>query len=311
VNGFSFAHVSDLHLPLAERPPRLRDLLSKRFFSWLSWRTSRRRIHRPEVLAALTADVEAAGVGHLVVTGDLTNLALPDECERAHGWLAARGGAEAATVVPGNHDALVPTDWDRGSGLWREWMEGAGGWDDFPFVKRLGDVALVGVSSAIPTGLFLATGKVGAAQLERLETVLARLGEEGVFRVLLVHHPVTDGAVSGRKALTDREGLRAVLARAGCELVLHGHSHHATTESVPGPAGPIPVVAAPSASAAPDAHGEPAGWRRIDLVPSNRAWRLAVSTRRMQADGRFVERRDLDLEIPRLAGHPAEPLSRI
>jgi 3',5'-cyclic AMP phosphodiesterase CpdA len=300
VNRLDLAHVSDLHLALPERPPRLRDLLSKRFFSWLSWRRNRRFVHKPEVLAALMADVRAAGGGHLVVTGDLTNLALPGEFAHARDWLDGQGTGEAVTVIPGNHDALVPVGWREGQGQWADWMgPGVAGEDGYPFVKRLGEAALVGVSSATPTGLFLATGRIGAAQLARLETVLRALGAEGAFRVVLVHQPIIDGAVSGRKALLDRAELRAVLARAGAELVLHGHAHTASVESTPGPAGPIPVVGAPSASAAFEAHGEPAGWRRIVVEPSNAAWRVTVSARTLQADGGFSEREDLSVEIRR------------
>ncbi len=43
-----------------------------------------------------------------------------------------------------------------------------------------------------------------------------------------------------RKALADRRGLRAVLRRAGAELVLHGHARGARLESVAGPGGPDP-----------------------------------------------------------------------
>jgi 3',5'-cyclic AMP phosphodiesterase CpdA len=305
VNSFSLAHVSDLHLPLAPRPPRLRELLGKRFFSWLSWRRNRRFVHRPEVLAALMADVAARGADHLAVTGDLTNLSLPDEFARARAWLEAAGTGETVTAIPGNHDTLVRSDWSRGPGSWRGWMGGADGEDALPFVKRVGDVALVGVSSAVPTGLFLATGRVGEAQLGRLDRLLRQLGGEGLFRIVLIHHPLTDGAVSGRKALTDRAALRAVLARAGAELVLHGHAHTASVAFTPGPDGPIPVVGAPSASAAPEAHGEPAGWRRIEVVPSNDHWRLSVSSRTLGTDRRFTERQDLTVDIPRPGPPPA------
>ena len=302
MNGISLAHLSDLHMPLAERPPRVRDLLSKRFFSWLSWRGSRRHIHRPEALAALMADVRGAGTDHLVVTGDLTNLSLPDEFARARDWLAAQGGPETVTAIPGNHDALVRMDPAAGLDQWRPWMGGEGA---FPFVKRLGDVALVGVSSATPTGLFLATGRVGEAQRARLDAVLRDLGREGLFRIVLIHHPITDGAVSGRKALTDRDRLRATLAAAGAELVLHGHAHTASVDTVPGPDGPIPVVGAPSASIAPGAHGEPAGWRRIDVAPLNQGWRLSVTSRTLGADGAFTARQDLSIEIARPEPNPS------
>jgi 3',5'-cyclic AMP phosphodiesterase CpdA len=300
LTALTFAHLSDLHLPLADAPPRLRDLLSKRLFSYLSWKRSRRRIHRPETLAKLMEDVRAEGADHLLVTGDLVNLALPDEFERARDWLKGLGAGDQVTVAPGNHDALVAVPWAEGLGRWSEWMgPGDAGEDIFPFVKRVGEAALIGVSSAVPTAPFMATGRVGDIQLLRLARHLALLGQEGVFRIVLIHHPVTDGAVPRRKALEDRAGLRQILLEWGAELVLHGHSHHATFEEIPGPHGPIPVVAAPSASARPGESSEPAGWRHLRLEPVNDAWVLSVITRSMRADGSFEARDSETIRIPR------------
>ena len=293
MNGFTLAHVSDLHLPLEPQPPRLRDLLSKRLFSYLSWQRSRRRIHRPEVLARLMEDVRAAGNDHLVVTGDLVNLALPDEFLRARRWLEARGGGQDVTVAPGNHDALVPVPWTEGIGLWADWMgEGVSPPEAFPFVKRVGEALLIGLSTAVPTAPLLATGRLDEMQLMRLARTLALLGQEGVFRVVLLHHPLVDGQVRGRKALEDRAALRQVLREYGAELVLHGHSHHATLETVEGPAGPIPVVGAPSASAAPGESSEDAGWRQVRVEPGNDAWTVTVSTRSITASGDGFETRE-------------------
>jgi 3',5'-cyclic AMP phosphodiesterase CpdA len=290
LNRFRLAHVSDLHLPLAARAPQVRDLISKRLFSWLSWRSKRRFVHLPAVLDQVMADVRAVGTDHLAVTGDLTNLALPDEFARAGGWLAAQGSGETVTAIPGNHDALVRVPYAEGLGLWSAWM---GEGTDFPFVKRLDGVALVGVSSAVPTVPFLATGRIGGPQRERLESLLQALEAEGFFRIVLVHHPITDGTVAGRKALTDRAALRAVLSRVGAELVLHGHSHESTIASTPGPRGPIAVVSAPSAS------GAPAGWGVFEVVAAHDAWRVSVSLRALQPDGRFAETERVDLEIAR------------
>ena len=309
MNGFTLAHLSDLHLPLAEARPRLRDLLSKRLFSYLSWRRSRRRIHRPEVLAKVMDDLRAAAPDHLVVTGDLVNLALPDEFARARDWLVAQGGADAVTVVPGNHDALVPIGWDEGMGQWSDWMgEEVSPPQAFPFVKRVGDVALVGVSTAVPTAPFMAGGEVGDMQLMRLGRTLALLGEEGVFRVVMLHHPVVDGQVRPRKALSDRAELRQVLLEYGAELVLHGHSHHATVETVPGPSGPIPVVGAPSASAAPGESAEPGGWRSIRVEPANDAWTVSVATRAITASGSFETRDARAIRVARGKALPFSPL---
>ena len=300
MHRFSIAHLSDLHLPAPSRRPPLRALLSKRFFSWLSWRKSRRFIHRPQILARVMEDVAASGADHLMVSGDLTNLALPEEFEQARDWLAAQGGPERVTAVPGNHDALVPVDWRQGLGLWSRWMGDVEGEGGFPFVRRIGGVAVVGVSTAVPTAPFMATGRVGEAQLSRLETVLDELRREGLFRIVMIHHPITEGAVVARKALTDRAALREVLRRAGAELVLHGHSHHAALEHTPGPDGPIPVVAAPSASCDASVKGPPGGWSQIDVTASNETWRVSIALKTLAGESEgFTVAEHQVIEIPR------------
>src|SRR3546814_1695398 len=109
---FKLAHISDPHLgPLP--PVRVAELLNKRFFGWLSWVRRRRALHRPEVLAALAADLAGLAPDHLVVTGDLTNIALPGEFVQVGRWLEGLGAPEGVTVVPGNHDAYVAVPWEE------------------------------------------------------------------------------------------------------------------------------------------------------------------------------------------------------
>jgi 3',5'-cyclic AMP phosphodiesterase CpdA len=291
VTQFSLALVSDLHLPLTGRPP-LGQLLSKRGLSWLSWVKKRRKLHRPEVLAALMADVEAANPDHLLVCGDLTNLALPEEFVRARDWLKAHGRSDTLTVVPGNHDALVPVGWGEGIGQWADWMTPDPGAnaprDPFPFLRVRGPAAIVGASTAVPTAIGLATGRLGPAQLDALRAQLLSLRTSGLFRILALHHPITPGAVSKRKQLTDQAALREVLAETGAELVVHGHAHEASLNSVPGPDEPIPVVGVGSAS---QIHGEhhhqAAGWRLFRISRTESGWRCAVETRRLTAAGDF------------------------
>ena len=110
------------------------------------------------------------------------------------------------------------------------------------------DVAIVSVCSAVPTAWFQAAGRIGARQLEVLEPLLARLGDEGRFRVVLVHHPPLDAGTSTRRQLRDSKALREVLARSGAELVLHGHRHRTRIGELPGPEAAIPVVGARSST---------------------------------------------------------------
>jgi len=249
---FRVAHLTDLHATPARAG--LPALLGKRFFGWLSWQLRRRHAHRPEVLAALVADLHREAPDQIVVTGDLTNVAGEEEFPAARAWLERIGPPARVSLVPGNHDAYVPVPSARGVGLWRDYIasdaegQGPGLPDEFPTLRVRGALAVVGVCSAVPTPLFQAGGRVGSAQLERLAAMLARLGRTGLFRLVLVHHPPEAGVVSRRRELHDGAALREVLARAGAELVLHGHTHRMRLGSLPGPNGAIPVVSARSAS---------------------------------------------------------------
>lgn len=286
--SFLVAHLSDLHLPVptgALRP--LRQLAGKRLLAYLAWR--RKRLTSVPA-AGLLADVEAARPDHIVVTGDLTNLALPGEFAAARHWLERLGPAEDLTVVPGNHDATVEVPWAVGLGTWREWMMDDApipGAPAFPFLRRRGPIALVGLSSAVPTLPGSAAGQLGAMQLARLPELLDAAGREGLFRVLLMHHSPMLGPGGRRKALRDRAALQAVLARHGAELVLHGHHHRPLQGELPGPAGAIPILGTPQALAG--SH-HPPGWHLHRISREETGWQLETTLRvRDPVNGSFGE----------------------
>lgn len=286
---FRLAHVTDVHLGPLPRP-RPSELASKRITGFLSWQLRRRRVHRADVLAATLAALAAGRPDHTVVTGDLVNISLPGEFAAARRWLEGLGPPERVTAIPGNHDAYVTGAAEAHWPLWREWMNGAAGPADFPFVRRVGPLGLVGLSSAVPRPWGDAAGELGRDQLERLAARLAELRASGLCRVVLVHHPPVPGWSPPRKCLLDAAALGAVLAREGADLVLCGHDHRLASGNLPGPSDPIPVLAGPSASLAasePDKRGgglllaigraEPGpGWR-IEAE----AWRFDPGLARM------------------------------
>jgi 3',5'-cyclic AMP phosphodiesterase CpdA len=120
-------------------------------------------------------------------------------------------------------------------------MEGERAGEAYPFLQRHEDVALVGVSTAVPTPPLDATGEVGDAQLARLEAMLRQTGEEKLCRVVLIHHPVVEGTAKHNHRLHDLAAFDAVIARTGAELILHGHEHHRIDATLPGPSGDVPV----------------------------------------------------------------------
>jgi len=297
--SFVLAHLSDLHLPPLP-PARPGELLGKRLLSWLSWHTKRKAVHRPEVLAALLVDLAEQAPDHLAVTGDLVNLSLPAEFEAAAAFLAALGPPERVGLVPGNHDRLVRLDWERSWKLWAPWLAGDGAlpedFEAFPSLRRRGPLALVGLSTAVPTPPTFASGRLGEAQLERLDGLLAALAAQGERVVILLHHGPLPGQNRARKHLSDAAALRALLVRHGAALVLHGHDHRFVEGSLPGPAGPIPVLGVPSGTAL-TWRGKPAA--HYHLLAFDGGERLELRVRGYDpAAGRFVARGSRTLALP-------------
>jgi 3',5'-cyclic AMP phosphodiesterase CpdA len=290
---FSLAQVADPHVSPLPRPTPL-ELCNKRVLGYLSWTLRRKHIHRKEVLTALTADLVATAPDHIAVVGDLTNISLPAEFPPALEWLQGLGDPDRVSVVPGNHDAYVALPWSGTIALWRRYMRGDNapadhaprGVEDHPWVRVRGPVAVLGVSTAVPTLPFFASGRVGRAQLARLESLLREHGRAGRYRVVLIHHPPIDALTKWRKRLTDSARFAEVIARAGAELILHGHTHEATVASMAGPDGPVPVVGVTSASSNGGEEEElRARYNIFRIERSNGAWRVDLEIRGLQADG--------------------------
>ncbi len=255
---YRIAHLSDPHLPPPPGAFGWKDIFTKRLLSRIAWR-KKRKVHRPEVLAALVADLKAAAPDHVVISGDLTNFASSTEISAAREWLKLLGEPADFTVSPGNHDALAGAGGHERFAIWAPWL-GDKGESHFPQVRVRGPVAIFNLCSATPTAPHLATGRLGEEQLRKLDAALADPAYAGLFRLVVLHHPPHEGAVSKRKSLDDRHALREVLQRRGADLVLHGHAHEALLGALRGPDGAtIPVLGVPSASARPNRHG-PARW---------------------------------------------------
>jgi 3',5'-cyclic AMP phosphodiesterase CpdA len=287
-DAFTLAHLSDPHLPPLPAA-RLRDLTGKRALGYLNWTRNRHKYHRREVLDALVADMQAQRPDHIAVTGDLVNLALESEFAPAQAWLESVGTPQQVTVVPGNHDAYVRATRHRFAGAFEQYLRGDAAADGaaFPFVRRRGPLALIGVSSAVPTPPLMATGRLGRAQLDALDRHLAQMSADEAFRVLLVHHPLQSS--SRMKRLTDSKALRAVLKRRGVELVLHGHDHIHSTMWLEGAERQIPAVGVPSASALAHRHYPAAAYNLFSIARDGDKWRCVQTVRAIDADFRVKQ----------------------
>ncbi|MEM1306030.1 MAG: metallophosphoesterase, partial [Pseudomonadota bacterium] len=173
-------------------------------------------------------------------------------------FLLELGSASEVAVVPGNHDIYTRLLTDPGVGRWQAFMTGDRAWDafdaeqrlgpTFPYVRQIGQVAVIGVNTAVPTPPGSAYGRVGARQLTDLRRVLGRAGEQGLFRLILMHHPPRPDQALPSRGLRDGLQFMEVIAEFGAEAILHGHNHRPMQNTATTPGGTCPIYGVPSAS---------------------------------------------------------------
>ncbi|MGN6488298.1 MAG: metallophosphoesterase family protein [Devosia sp.] len=274
----TLAHLSDIHL--APLPPvRVRDLLNKRITGYLNWKIKREHTLAGESLTKLVRHLREQEPDFTAVTGDLVNLALDAEINTAHNWLETLGPPEQVALCPGNHDAYIKGQLAKALDRWDGYAAGETlDANPFPFVRRIGEVAVVSCSSAVPTGPWLATGRFTEAQAERLRRCLQLLGDGGYFRVVMIHHPPNQELFHPRLGLYGAKLFRRAVAEAGAELVLHGHTHKSSIYSIPGPQGDVPVVGVAAAGAAQAETGghDPARYNLFNIQRLGTGWQCTL-----------------------------------
>ena len=285
---FTLAHLSDPHLaPLPA--PHWSELIGKRVTGYVNWQRKRRFIHDPAVLAAIVADIRAQSPDHIAVTGDIANIALAAEFPKGRDWLGGLGRPRDVTFVPGNHDIYVREAAAFAGRQWGAYMSGDDGSSGFPFVRRRGNVALIGLSSGVPTAPFLATGWLGTKQLAEFAAELNALKSENLFRIVLIHHPPISEAAR-HKRLLDAAVFKRVIAAHGADLLLHGHDHAHMINWLDGPNGTrVPAVGVPSASTAPGSDKDAAAYHLYRIDGTRGAWQCEVISRGLTSSGEVAQ----------------------
>jgi 3',5'-cyclic AMP phosphodiesterase CpdA len=258
------AHFSDLHLfSLEGATPRR--FLNKRLTGYANIRLKRGHIHRSSYVRAIAREIARLRIDHVVVTGDLTNLALEAEFALAREVIEEDLSLDPrhVTLVPGNHDLY--TRGAQRSGRFTKYFAkyltsdlpdlavdvGVG---RFPVVKLRGPAAVIGLSSAVPRLPFVAAGEIGRAQLEAFGRVLEHPEVASRTPVVALHHPAHNPRSwlkSKLEGLYDAEHLQRQLAHLRHGLVLHGHLHRRMERPLPTASGVLQAVGATSASLHP------------------------------------------------------------
>lgn len=278
-------HLTDPHLTT---PPHWRTLANrshygKRFLGYASWARKRRQTLRRRWLDELVAEVDGLAADQLLISGDLTQIGSAEEIVQAREWLVSVAAADRITLVPGNHDTYARESWDLIRQHWSEYLHLAEG-QVHPVTRSVGDVVVVGLSSAVPTRPFSACGALGSRQLGQLTSELQR--HPGAFKILVLHHPPLPGMINFRKRLRDAPALGSVLDSNPVNLVLHGHRHRNLSysqDSIRKFAGNAPRVfcTAPASS-------EGASFRVFDVESEGAGWRVEASLRQRTSSGFII-----------------------
>ena len=267
-------HMTDPHLSTLDGE-KLSTLRGKRWSGYLSWRKNRRKHYLPVVLNKLVDAIRAENADQILLTGDLVHIGLGTEIVQAAEWLNTLGPAGQVMLVPGNHDIYGKGSADSVSHAWSDYLfqsaQSPGSAqlaDQFPVVRKFGKLSLIGLSTGCVTPIFMASGKLGEEQLQRLDVLLQQAAAEDQMVVLLIHHPPLSGMTDWRKALTDATALQAVLQRHPPLLIFYGHLHHNHEQHW----GETRIFCTAAASSVSDA-----SYRVIDIEDREDCWAFRMS----------------------------------
>lgn len=290
------AHLSDPHILDLQGVPVTRLLASKRFTGWVNLKLHRGSVHKLQVVEAMLDDIRALAPDHVVVTGDLTNLALETEFALAQKTFASLGmPSDAISIIPGNHD--VYTGGAERSQRFMSYFAPNATSDlpvgvshrsgRFPFVRLRGAVAIIGLSTAVARLPLFAHGHAGDDQIRALTEILAHPEVKQRTPVVLVHHPLIDPPKALRAwmhGLPDAPALRSALAATPRGVVLHGHIHqrHRRTLS-PG----VELISATSASLLDPRGDRMAGYNVYDFDDATGALQRVTAHVYQPDHGRF------------------------
>lgn len=273
------AHISDLHVLALEGAIPFR-LFNKRATGYANIRFNRKHLHKSELVRAIAAHLSTAKIDHVVITGDVSNLALEREFEAVRTLLdeVLRLPPHAVTLVPGNHDVYTrgAEKNQRFARYFEPYLTSdlpnfrtrqPGGL--FPIVKIRGQVAIIGLSSALARPPFVASGRLGDEQLTALREILRCPELEGRTPIVVLHHPVHNPPAwlkSQLEGLADANPLKQLLLPFDRGLVLHGHLHRRIRRRLATRGGSIDVIGATSASLAHPSPARMAGYNLYELA---------------------------------------------
>jgi 3',5'-cyclic AMP phosphodiesterase CpdA len=244
----TIVHVSDFHLPISDTIP-FRKFFSKRVLGWANLQFNRGKTHRKEPFIHLFKHLRDQGSSLCVATGDFVNLALESEFSAVADLFRENGfTAENLFCIPGNHDRYTPGAQYRGDfeKHFSEWLPFTGSPRQYPTMKIVGNVAVIGLNTATWRGPIRAAGRLPKRQLKRLHHLLDNLDASLTPLIAMHHPPFAIGTHALKQYLDGMQRFQPLmdLLQGRKAVVLHGHIHILSDRMC----GDVRVIGVPSAS---------------------------------------------------------------
>jgi 3',5'-cyclic AMP phosphodiesterase CpdA len=155
----------------------------------------------------------------VVISGDLTQRAKPEQFEEARAFLDTLPGPQI--VVPGNHDISLYNVFRRfvkPLARYKRYIT-----DDLDPIYVDDEIAVVGVNTA--RSLTIKDGRVNKEQVAKIREQLTGLDPK-LTRIVVTHHPFDLPTTFEEEDLVDRAPMAMeVFAECGVDVLLAGHMH--------------------------------------------------------------------------------------
>lgn len=220
-------HLSDIHFwQYAFNPLRL---LSKRLTGMVALAAGRARRFRLAGVPRVVERIRRLDPDHILITGDVTTTALPDEFRAARRALAeVLSDPGRVTVIPGNHDRY--TWWAHRSRRFERFFGEFAPSGRYPWLRPIDErTAILGLD---PTrAAVTARGKLPPGQLSEARAILEGARERAARIIVACHYPVAvpdeyERELTGKRLINAHE-VRRWLEGIGPHLYCCGHVHAA------------------------------------------------------------------------------------
>lgn len=245
------SHTSDIHLPLTFKP-NISSLFNKRVIGYINHYSNRRNVHKLENIELILNDIKLKNkTGHTILSGDIVNLSLEEEFIKANEFLGKYFTKNNLSIIPGNHDAYVNIKYKNSLCHLTNYLDESAPLNQdspFPYIKKIKNIALIGISTAVPSPPFMCWGRVSKEQLIKLEEILSSIEKENNFVLLFLHHPIHHYGAFNLKGLLNKEELIETISKFNIHLIIHGHLHREIHNSIEIKEVLVPCIGAPSGS---------------------------------------------------------------